>query len=426
MGGKATLKCGYRMKPEVNVEYWRIDLDKVAEGLRLSDATLESRAKEFWKKNQNNPAFVRPPEPPKETPAEGDETKEHEPEKPRSTYFETFEEAREPAIKAVRREFARDQVERMTSWLLNELTGPWFDALVGPDGYKSPPAGVTQDDYPASVLARLPEALRHADAITVQQTGYVNRTKLSAVPGLGQASTPAGTGRTFRVADLAFSVQGLAAIPTGPGADPSMFLAKYQPSPLALAERTGNTYLFRVIGSKDERPAETLDAVREQVAADLRNVRGFEIAREYGQRLAAAVTGDGLKAAYEADEELKVSAPSAYFTPPPFGKPKMAGGGKAFPVFVSGLGQVETDFVETCMALEKAASPRVAVLAEEALATVVVVEWVESTPVRLDEYGKRRDQLIAQASQESMSRSMGQWLDPQRVRDRNGFAPAGP
>jgi hypothetical protein len=47
---------------------------------------------------------------------------------------------------------------------------------------------------------------------------------------------------------------------------------------------------------------------------------------------------------------------------------------------------------------------------------------VETLPLREDEYDAQRDRLLAQLNRGVIRQVAAEWLDPTRIRDRNGFA----
>lgn len=418
------LEFGYRLPEQVRVQYFKIDIDKIAANVRIPERTLERQAEEFWRRNRELPAFIKPKEPtPEDQPAEA------EPDKSDSQYFATFAEARDEAIKAVRRKLAESKIDDIAGWLLRELAEPWYDTPQGDDGYNIGPPEVVSPDHYAELLKRLPNALRYGDAISIGTTEFFTKSECFAkAPELSQGSfQDAGRGgaRSFR--DAAFRVQGIATMPTDPGAATSDFLALGQTHPLMISGREGHRYVFRVIEVKPAGPPDDLDQVRDRVLADLRLAAGFDEAKRRADDILQSVTLDGLKAAFDANEEMQelLQPPSGYFTPAPFARslPGFAGRPNfGNIIYVSGVGRVSREFVDACFALGQTDdTPKVQVIPVEDSATVTVVEWVETLPLRQDEYLAQRDRIYQQLNRSVVARASSEWFDPVRIRDRNGF-----
>lgn len=62
------MSFGYFREPRVKAQYLRVDVEKVKAALSISESTLERRAREFWKENKTDPAFLRPRTIPQPTP----------------------------------------------------------------------------------------------------------------------------------------------------------------------------------------------------------------------------------------------------------------------------------------------------------------------------------------------------------------------
>lgn len=424
------MNFGYFHPASVKVEYFKIDVDKVAANIPIGERTLERRAREHWRKNPNDSAFRRPPkpepEPTDDEEAGGASDVASEPAAAESPFFDKFDEAREAAIKIVRRQFADREVENIASWIQRELAEPWFDAMEGEDQYKVAPEQVLLDGYFTSVLDRMPAKLRFVDAVSTTSTEFFDYQNAALVQDIGQAWALSGGGRRVLFRDLVFQVQGVATIPTDPGTDTSQFLAIGQPCGRVAVDWKGNVYLCRVIEVKPPGPAEHPDLVRDQILLDMRKARGFAAAHVAARKLKDSVTGDGLKAAFDADEELKQNLPNGFQSPPPFARGRKsfdAGINTPEITNVTRLGIVDTAFVEKCMALkDKPEYERVVVIDIKESEKVAVVEWIESLPMRVDQFEAQRGRLVAAVNRNTINRAVGQWLDPTRIRDRNGFA----
>ncbi len=431
------LNFGYVQTAQVKVQYFRIDIEEVAANVRVLERTLESRAKEYWRKNRESAQFRKPPEPVTDDADDADQPEgpvdpAAEPEEPESPYFETFADAREAAIRAVRREFATKEIDDISGWLLRQLSEPWYDAPKGDDSYKIGPADVVAPDHYAGILDRIPAGLKYGNAVTIHTSDFFNRTNMGkVVPMLARASSPSrgttGAGSAFR--DVVFRTQGIEPIPTQPGAATAEYLARGQTFPQQVRTFDGTQHVFRVIDVKPSGPAESMSEVRDQVTADLRLKRAFVEAERLAERLANLVGDAGLKAAFDGDDELTalVQAPSGYYSPAPLARRRQGSVGvssnTANMVYVSGVGTVDGSFIERCFELGKSgAASKIARIPVKDSASVVVVEWVETEPLREDVYEAEHRRLVSQIGRGAMVQAAGEWLDPVRIRDRNGFS----
>ncbi|MEE9295691.1 MAG: hypothetical protein V3W34_12115 [Phycisphaerae bacterium] len=424
------LRFGYLQPAQVKVQYFKIDVNEVAWNIHVSERTLEARGREYWRRNRGFSEFLRPEEPP----CDDDETDQQpQEEKPADTgpeYFKSFEEAREIAVDAIRREFAETKIDDVAGWLLEALTDPWHDFPEGDDGYKVPPPEIVSEEHYASVRGRMPDTLRHGQAVTIHSTDYFTAQDVdSKASELARASTHrSGLLGSRNIKDLAFQVQGIASLPQDVGASTMEYLAVGQSHPLLLSGR-GNRYIFRVIDVKPAGPAATVDEVREQVIADLQLQSGYEEARRLAQQLADSVTSsDGLKNAFESDAELQstIQLPNDYFSPPPFARRRWNSAGSAdddAQVYVTGVGLVGKSFVARCFEGDLAGEfNKVLVVPIEESATIAVVEWVETIPLREDQYDQERQRIARQLNSTVLANAASEWLNPVRIKDRNGWS----
>ncbi|MCH7526422.1 MAG: hypothetical protein IID39_03200, partial [Planctomycetes bacterium] len=416
--GVRGLSFGYFQPAQVKVEYILMEVDKIAPNLRIGEKTLESKAREFWRQNRTEPRFRRPPDTlPQPEPGEeiGD---------PPSPYFETFDEAREVALTEVRRQFAREEAEKIAEWLVGQLVEPWYDQSEGPDGYKETPDGVLEADYFDTVLERLPKKWQYGDAVRIEMTDFIRDGEVHLAQPVGRCVVrmPGGQSRAF--ADLAFLVQGIAPMPTDTSVDTSFYLAKGQAGPMPLSGLNQDQLVYRIVEVKP--PAEPASAgeVRDQVAEDLRLLHAYQRATEAAELLAAAAASDGLKAAFDADEEFQPDRRGVYFSPRPFTRRITTSlrPGRSSIQAVAGVGIVDETFVEECLALaENPEGQRIGVIPVETLPAAVVVEWVETIRLSAEEYAAQRERVGAQLNSSAMSQAVGEWLAPDHVRLRNNF-----
>lgn len=427
------LEFGYHQPPRVKAEYFKIDLQKVADHVRVRESTLESRAEQRWRENPKHVAFARPREELTQDKAEdGEDGSEDEgpPKEPPSPWYETFEEARDAGIRYERVEAARTHdMGRITGWLMQQLSDPWFDREKGEDGYPVPPEGVLAEDYYESVLARIPEQFRYGDAVSIARTGYFKQRDAWRQPDIGPAQLHTGGPTTDFFRDLVFRVQGVVPMPTAQGADSSLHLAVGQSCAVPVIDRDGNIYIYRVIDVKPAGPPDSVDDVRDDVIRDLRLLRGFERAREEADNFRASIPGAGLKTAFDSSETLPVllQYPSGYYSPEPFAR-RRKGSSNWAPhrnraPRVADM-QLDAAFVDEVFALaDRPEGDRVTLIADDKLATVLIVECLDLTPMRIDQFTAERGKLLAQINRTAITQAVSQWLDPVRIRDRNEFAP---
>jgi hypothetical protein len=416
---------GYFLPARVQVEYFRIDLAKIADNVRVPDSTLQKRAASYWRANRESPEFFRPPV---AEDAEG-------PVEPMSTYFENFDEARDAALKVVRKQAAQKEIGRVADWLVQELSEPWFDRPEE-DGYPTAPEAVVEEGYYQAILERMPESSKYGGAVTIGKTEYFTKDEAARVPGIGQARLSNPSVGIQQFSNLAFHVQGVEPMPEARSSATSLFLTVNQSCVFPLTDSSGNMYVYRVVGVKPPGPAESIDVVRHRIIDDLKLAAAYNAASESARRLLESISMDGLQAAFNADDELQmiiddptkpamIGQRSGYYSPPPFGRirPYFAGrDNEGFKQFITGVGQVDESFIEACFDLENAKSdPRTGIVKLDALATIAVVEWVERLPIREDEYAAQRLRIVNAAYRTVLVRAVSEWLDPQRIRERNGF-----
>ncbi len=121
-----------------------------------------------------------------------------------------------------------------------------------------------------------------------------------------------------------------------------------------------------------------------------------------------------------------IQLPSGYFSPPPFARRRRDSAGRAAAdaqVYVTGVGLVDKSFVARCFESDLADdSNKVVVIPIEESATVAVVEWVETIPLREDQYDQERQRIARQLNSSVLANAASEWLNPVRIRDRNGWS----
>jgi hypothetical protein len=233
------------------------------------------------------------------------------------------------------------------------------------------------------------------------------------------------------IGNLAFKTKGLVpTIPQERGIDPSEFLATYQTCRLPLKDvPSGNMFVFRVIDTREEHPADSLDEVRAEVIEDLRLVKAYEVARKHADDLRDnAMMLKSLKDAFEADQDLaatKTTPGGGYSEPDAFSRLRTGMGAAVRPTpltFVSAaVGRVPNDVVDEIFNMasceDKAHS-----YALPQRAAHLVAEFVEHQKGRIDEFDAARDRMAQSISEKRISEAIRDWLTPSNIKLRTGFA----
>jgi hypothetical protein len=435
---------GYFQPARVKVQYIRIDRAAVEANLRASEAVVLSKAKAFWREHKQDPVFRRPPKPETTQPATQPTTGTQpttEPTTPTATapatqpgdnaqseFYETFPEARDAAMAAVKKQLAAQATDRLARWLDQQFGEPWFEAPTGADKFKIPPPRVTRPGYCEDVASTAPPVLAYPEAVQIVVTDWFDSAEANLVPDIGRAQTELSNGRVGRLANLAFLVEGLAEVPTEERYDPSLYLSRYQFSSYILHDADDNLYLFRVTDVKPPHSPENLDAVRDEVVADLRLKRGYDAAKQALETLKQeAVEDGGLVEAWDQDETLKAKLedPSSHLIGP-VPVTRAALGFITDKRYISGIGLVSADFVDRCFALgeESTDGPRLAVLEIPDFARVALIQWIKTAPLTSTDYLAQHDAIAGQLLQTRLTRAVQDWLDPKEIRIRNGYEAA--
>ncbi|NOT02113.1 MAG: hypothetical protein HOP29_15985 [Phycisphaerales bacterium] len=414
---------GYSLPPQVRVQHFRVDPQELAKHLRVREATLDDRAKEYWRMNRQSDVFRRPAKP---VDAEGGP-----PTDPfTAPFFESYEEARDIALTQVRFELAKVEATNIAAWLMEQLHDPWFGQTAGTDGYKPAPPDVLKEEYYEQLKGRVPANLTYGNAIEVFTSDFVTVDNLVTLTDIGVSAHEAGT-RRINFRNVAAQVQGIEAIPTDTGVDSSFYLALGQTSPVVLFNARGQAFLYRILAVKPAGPAESLDLVRDKVIEDMHLLKGFERAREAAEKLLMNAQAMGLESGFATmkDELEATPFPTQLHTPLPFGRIKTGSAGKRGDNHLTDMGAVGVisgDFVERCFALENDPNPfKVTSIEVPTGAKFVIVEFVERVPVRADAYAGQRPQVVRNFNEAEVGGSLSEWLDPTRIRDRNGLVWSG-
>jgi hypothetical protein len=422
------------LPPRIKVQYLKIEPSKL-EGQVVETDRLIKDARSYWNKNRTSPEFKRPPE---DQASQPDLPESQPASQPASQpeFFTKWEDARETALKAIRKDVAQKEAQKLADWFLQQTAEPWHRAEVGANLFKVAPAEVQTPAYYEDLIKQAPATLKGATAASAVTTELLSPDDITDVEGIGTAYVPNAAGMSYSFGQLAFNVEGLAQIPTGEDAanvDMTTFLAKHQTCRYVLQDDEGNFYVFRVVEVDGERAPRDLAEARDRVIADLRLAQGYARAEAEGVKLREQAAGEGLAAAWEAASELKETI--AKFNETESGKEREAGFQEPLPFarrsfgasdtvkFVNKIGPVNEAFVETCFAMggDESAAPKVKSVAMPESATVAVVEWVKELPAEKDMFAMMKSFISSQLQQTRQESYLASWITPQQVRARTGF-----
>lgn len=343
---------------------------------------------------------------------------------PTIAYFETWEEAKEAATKQIRQQYTGAKALEITTWLAGRLDEPWIGIKANADGFKPAPDTVKAEGYYVHVIEQAVKALGYSEALKPGKTELFTRSQVATLPGgLATAMHFETKGMRLSLASLAFNVEGLTTIPEG--ADRFVFLSQMQTSRYALTAVTeGKSYLFRVVEVRPSRPPQSVDEVRDRVVKDLHTKAAFEAAKQKAEELLAAAKSSSLKEAYEASEALVALKDKnvTFLDPLPFARMTSAFAGDLASrgnVSIGGLGAIKPELADRIFALAAAADHREVIPLEDR-ASVLVVEWKETLPARVDDFDKFRTQQTARLATIRATAAKREFLRPSNVRARAG------
>lgn len=403
---------GYYREPSVTIQYVKIDPKKVQDLLQVGEQTIKKRALDYWKQNRDKDSrFRRTQEEidailsamPEQKDADGNPL----PKPPVPPYHEKFEQVQDVAIEIVKEREAHNEAERLANQLIRKFAEPWFGVPTPRNDYRPAPEMAAHVQHYDDILAQWPPYQRYKDAITVATLGPVTEADLAQDTEMGSAFF------------AAFTVQGLAEIPAETN-DRSMYKSLWETASEFTRDQNGNVYVYRVIKSEKGRPPTGVDEVRDEVIADLRMASAMKRAVEAGQTLADAANDSSLKEAWESNQALAdrvTPDEGGYLSDVPVSRNNPFWGR-----LVPQIGEVDEQFVQTAFRLAKAgedAPPEVVRLDDLNLA--VVIEGKSVSPVYQETYEQQRLRLTSQMSQQRMIEAFRNWLQPEQIRDRNGY-----
>lgn len=456
---------GYRIAPTAKVQFIQINRDKVAEQVRVPN--LERKAHTYYSKNRKTDLrFRKSPEELEAAAADikksaddvvdatadadsdkksgddtaGDSGEEQSEEQAEVAVVEPspykdWEQAKEIAIEEIRKQTANEKVARLTDWVLDTLTEPWLDIERGDDGYKPTPEAVGKIAYYDEATSAIPTVLAYPGSVVTGTTSFFTQAKAFEVPLIGSAVYRPPSGLPEYLGKLAFRAKAFVpSVSREDGQNPEQYLSEFETCRQPLTGENGNVYIIRVVATRDAHAPDTIDEVRDQVVEDLRLKRAFEEANTRAVALKAARGGFTLEDAYENDEILKALRESGalsagtYSQPEPFARLRegeAARGRGSDRIFVSPeLGFIPVDIVEKCFELGKADDKTVIFELPDRPA-VLVIRWIETVPAREDDFAKVRIRLTEEMTAVRIQQAITEWLDPDKIRARSGFALVG-
>ncbi len=413
------LNFGYYQQPSIRVQFIQIDRDKIAEELTIPN--LERRAKKYYDEHrETDRAFKNP------------NTLPVVPDGPLPDPYLSWEEAREAAKLAVRKQQADVIAKKLANWLISFASEPWVIADRADNGYKVVPESAKDLDSYRNMLKKLPPSIAYPDAVQEWRSNFFTQESANEVALIGatfflpERSTP----RPF--SELAFKNQFI--VPDISGDDignTAEYVAPFQTYPFPVENRlTGSLFVFRVIEGRDGYPAESLDEVRDAVVADLRLKKAYDIAHGRAKGLLGCEPEKTLTSIYSEDKELTAlkdvpDRPGVnYYAPEPFARTPQylaAEGRPADGVMVfGGVGRLPNDVVDALFGLEFTESHKdVYELPDRA--SILVAEWVKTQRADDESYLALHKQLSTRIAQRRFSDMVGDWLNPEQIQARNEF-----
>ncbi|MCK4625413.1 MAG: hypothetical protein KAV00_08895 [Phycisphaerae bacterium] len=442
------MNFGYVLPPRVKMQYAKIDPKAIEQAVTLDPRKLEDEANEYWRKNKQDPAFLRPPGEKKDdtaTTRQADEDTTTQPtsapaeegEKEKSPYFANWLQAREAAIEAVRSNKATERAEAIANWLKEQTAIPWDHLEANTNGYKPTPAIATATGHYSQILGDATVGLSGVETVTISTTDWISPENIQDLEGIGSALLPNPGGQPIMFPQIVFHVEGLAVIPSGEdavGVDRTTFMALYQTYPYAMRDADDNIYVFRPVQVGEERPPLDIDEVRDRVVADLRFAHGYEKAQTAAKELHQKARQDGLENAWNVDKSIQKAVNS--FNETTDDQARKAGFNKIITVnrklltgdpveYAGNIGQVTETFLEACFTMGQSESKdsRLRIIDMPESGTVVVVEWIKDVPLDEQRFEMFKSYVSQQMQRQRVQEYLGEWLRPKQIKARNEFEP---
>lgn len=403
----AGVNFGYFVPDAAKVQYIHINRDKIAENLNIPN--LEREAKKYYEANKNI-EFRR-------SPVDFDEGPK--------TEFLTWEEGREKAETAVRKERA----DRMVNRIAEAIVSRTFIEESNEDGYRNPPERMRKPGFFDQLVEGLPNKLSFPGAITVKQTDYFTPAESSSLGDIGGTIAYDGQGSYVgSIRDLPFRNKGIVdEVPNEDGVRRDTFLAINQTSDYAFFDfTTGDKFIWRVIDVKKAHAPDSFEPFRDEIVENIKLQRALDEATNYARVLTYAAEESDLASAFDASEELQniITERNAtgirFVEPQPIARARNASSGRDEFVLAGPIGRITADQLETCFDLEEAAMP-FDVLTVDATALAVAVEWVETIRGNEKEFKDLRKTLETSLVYSERVRALQDWFDHDNIAARTQY-----
>jgi hypothetical protein len=418
---------GYRQPDRVEAEVLTIDPQSLLESVQVR----EKEARAFYDENKSR--YVRTTFKPTgpDDPAGA---------MPMERIQQGYEEVKDRVKEDARVQKAALEAQRRLNEIRDELRRPWQAATLGPDGFRTPSAGPLASFQDAAVRYST------AGKVEYEKLGPLSAAAIDATRGIGLARYQAGT-TSLAASQLMLRVKGLLT-PTADEQLPALNIN--EPGPLLLridtlmrSRQPYQGYIFRVIRAIPAGPVETLDAVREQVVADLKRQKAFELARDYANALAERARAVGLAAAIADDQDLRAILTEAQAASQP-------AEGPAPPRYLAELGPFTPSAGVTrrstwfehvgesknlarriferidAQGAESAPAQAIELVPNAAGGKWIIAQIGELKPIFAGDFAKQRQQFASQAASPDRQAFVKAWTDPANIRRRAGFVPAAP
>ena len=419
------LVFGYRIPDRVAVEYLTVDPEAIKENVHIS----KKEVRRFYDEHKN--LYVKKVT--KESPFKLDDQQ-----KPQTIQL-TFAEALAQVRKDCREAKAIREAQSIVNQIYQEAARPWLTAAVGDDNKPRYP-GLDQ----VTPFKQLADKYSDTYPVVYRRIDLATRERLAADRDFAQASAVLG-GRPVAAIDLAFRVEGLVEAEKD---DPVPVLHLGEPGPVVIRKRRVpgqprpapyQAYVFRVVQVAPAGPPASLDEVRDQVVANVKRIKAFEMARTLAEKLAARAREVGLKEAVKGDKELRAllgegedqptSGPAASvarrylrelepFEPKRFGR---------WPTFIPNIGRSESLHKRVFEAVEQPAPEgghRVVVVPVATSGKWVLAEPLEVEPIYRGDFESMIDKIELQVVRSKYFAFQSSWFDADNICKRTGFVPS--
>lgn len=449
---------GYKHRDRVKLQCIVADFSKIESMINVS---LEE-ASLHWRKNKS--AYTITEQIPTSMPEAGAPLVQPESPGTSVTREKEFSEARAQVESEIRKRRAAQAGEQAMRKLSSELLKPWFQAPTDKaTGYKTIPPAVKEPGYMQAL--RDQAATEFGIELEFMEVGPLTRAEIQQHPVLGKARVGGAEVGGMPLTEYAFRVPPLFKAKGDSDVTARLQLFQTPDAPLNLegqprytvqqdaagnprlvampGDRTG-LLLFRVVEALESGAPATVDEVRDQIVADLREERAYARMEDAARQLYTAARKVGLSDALAMDEPVKTKLEiTAVETPNPFARKN---GADLSPSTVGAIGQSE-DFVTAVFSMagsdwtpaepeatatpdlpalttQPAVSPapKVALVNLPKLKKRVVVEFLEMNPLTQDRYDSQvRSSAYQQLFQRRARTVLTEWFTSANIQKRCGF-----